>query len=56
MEMFFDSPALETCMNMGESYGEICVGCGQCGRQPHEMELPAKARTDIDRLFEEEFS
>jgi hypothetical protein len=30
--IFVDFPAVEECKNIGESYGEICVHCNQCGR------------------------
>ena len=54
MDALLDFGALDDCQNMEESYGEICVGCGRCGRQPERQELSPQALADVERLFGKE--
>ena len=34
--MFIDSPTSKRCWNLYESFGEICVHCGCCSKDPLE--------------------
>lgn len=34
MDIIIDRPVAEKCWNLYDSYGEICVGCGCCSKDP----------------------
>lgn len=36
--MFVDYPVLDSCKNLENSYGEICVKCNKCGRFNKEID------------------
>lgn len=44
MDIIIDRPVAEKCWNLYDSYGEICVGCGCCSKDPLTR---VKARIDV---------
>ena len=34
MTIIIDRPCIDKCWNLYDSYGEICVGCGCCSKDP----------------------
>lgn len=44
MNIIIDRPVAEKCWNLYDSYGEICVGCGCCSKDPLTR---VKARIDV---------
>lgn len=44
MDIIIDRPVADKCWNLYESYGEICVGCGCCSKDPLTR---VKARIDV---------
>lgn len=44
MNIIIDTPVIDKCWNLYDSYGEICVHCGCCSKDPLTR---AKARIDV---------
>lgn len=44
MKVFIDYSVNDDCYNPYESYGEICIGCGCCSKDPKER---AEARLEL---------
>jgi hypothetical protein len=43
---FLDYSAEFGCLNLEESYGEICVKCNKCGRWNWQIEQERKTETE----------
>lgn len=44
MNIIIDTPVIDKCWNLYDSYGEICVHCGCCSKDPMTR---VKARIDV---------
>lgn len=52
MNIIIDASATDNCWNLYESYGEICVHCGCCSKDPV---VRTKARIDVLQRHIEHF-
>lgn len=52
MNVIIDTPVIDRCWNLYDSYGEICVHCGCCSKDPL---VRTKARIDVLQRHIEHF-